>query len=101
MVYNTLVCLRIYVDFNNDRFARTSGENAAEKYKKQMQERQLKLKGKVAVAAPTNTRSKDKEESEKDDDDEDDEYYDSMEYGDEFNDEEEQSYKKEKKSASK
>jgi hypothetical protein len=30
-----------------------------------------------------------KEESEKEEDDEDDEYYDSMEYGDEFNDEEE------------
>jgi hypothetical protein len=30
-----------------------------------------------------------KEESEKEEDDEDDEYYDSMEYEDEFNDEEE------------
>ena len=88
MVYIPLQSLSICIDFNNDRFARTSGENAAEKYKKQMQERQLKLKGKVPP--PTTTRSKDKEESEKDDDDEDDEYYDSMEYGDEFNDEEEQ-----------
>ena len=25
-----------YIDFNNDRFARNSGENAADKYKKQM-----------------------------------------------------------------
>jgi hypothetical protein len=86
MVYSFQVLLKVFIDFNNDRFARTSGENAAEKYKKQMQERQLKLKGKAAQ--PINTRSKDKEESEKDEED-DDEYYDSMEYGDEFNDEEE------------
>jgi hypothetical protein len=86
MVFSFQVLLKVCIDFNNDRFARTSGENAAEKYKKQMQERQLKLKGKAAQ--PINTRSKDKEESEKDEED-DDEYYDSMEYGDEFNDEEE------------
>jgi hypothetical protein len=31
--------ISVLIDFNNDRFARNSGENAADKYKKQMQER--------------------------------------------------------------
>jgi hypothetical protein len=42
--------ITVLIDFNNDRFARNSGENAADKYKKQMQERQLKLKTSGAAA---------------------------------------------------
>jgi hypothetical protein len=61
-----------------------------------MQERQLKLKTSGAAALTKGVKQQpSKLESEKDEE-EDEEYYDSMDYGDEFNDDEEQSYKKEK-----
>jgi hypothetical protein len=61
-----------------------------------MQERQLKLKTSGAAALNKGVKQQpSKLESEKDEE-EDEEYYDSMDYGDEFNDDEEQSYKKEK-----
>jgi hypothetical protein len=62
-----------YIDFN-DRFARSTGDDAVARYKKQTAAAKAKK-------APTKKQ---------------DEYYDSMEYGDEFNDDEEQDYKREK-----
>lgn len=65
----------------NDQFIKKSGEDAIEKYKKQTAESKR-------MHLINDKKNGGKANKHKDEDDEDD-YYDSMDYGDEFNDQEE------------
>ena len=86
----------IFVDFND--FA-TRGTMDVERYKKQSAEFRKKVNITTATTSATKTAAvvpaKGKQ-AEAEDEDEDEESYDSMDYGDEFNDDEESGYKKEK-----